>query len=240
MLWRVRISQPSWDRKPSLVKWRWRAHPILPFYPSAASAFTDIKNKKWTLAEPQTYQAILTWFSQLAKRYQTAIVAGSLPALSADQNKLFNRTLVFNALATLFSVMTKFTYLMPSCKPKFYQESRTYVAGNKVAVAEVAGVKFGVAICYDVRFPELFQALRLQGAEVIAIPAAFAAHTGQHHWQPLLQARAIETQCHIGASAQAAITRTKEVNLGTACASILGGKSPRKRINSAGFRRLSI
>ena len=61
----------------------------------------------------------------------------------------------------------------------------------------LSGLSVGIAICYDLRFPELFQALRLQGAELIALPAAFSKKTGAAHWQILLQARAIETQCYI-------------------------------------------
>jgi predicted amidohydrolase len=63
-------------------------------------------------------------------------------------------------------------------------------------------VKVGLAICYDLRFPTLFQTLRAQGAEVIVIAAAFTKVTGKVHWQPLLQARAIENQCYVVAANQ--------------------------------------
>jgi predicted amidohydrolase len=172
--------------------------------PECCLCFGRHKKQQLALAEPQTYQAMLNWFSKLAQRYQCAIVAGSLPALSADQSQVFNRTLVFDSSGEIVLSYDKIHLFDAKLKPESaYRESHTYTAGNSVAVVKVVGVQLGVAICYDLRFPELFQMLRLQGAEVIAIPAAFAAHTGQDHWQPLLQARAIETQCYMGASAQA-------------------------------------
>jgi deaminated glutathione amidase len=82
-----------------------------------------------------------------------------------------------------------------------YRESATFAAGEDVVTYDVGGVKVGCAICYDVRFPELFLALRRAGAELIALPAAFTLQTGKDHWEVLLRARAIETQCWFAASA---------------------------------------
>lgn len=65
--------------------------------------------------------------------------------------------------------------------------------------------KIGLSICYDLRFPELFQFLRSQGAEILCVPAAFTYHTGLAHWHTLLKARAIETQCYVLAPAQTGI-----------------------------------
>jgi predicted amidohydrolase len=92
-------------------------------------------------------------------------------------------------------------------KKGIYKESDTFMAGQDTALFDWAldpstTVKVGLAICYDLRFPALFQTLRAQGAEVILVAAAFTKVTGQAHWQPLLQARAIETQCYIVAANQ--------------------------------------
>ncbi len=82
-----------------------------------------------------------------------------------------------------------------------YRESDTYSPGDAVVVADTPFGKLGLAVCYDLRFPELFQLMRAQGAEIIALPSAFTRKTGLAHWLPLLRARAIETQCYfIGAN----------------------------------------
>ena len=83
-----------------------------------------------------------------------------------------------------------------------YRESETFVPGNQVVVTDTPFGRLGLSICYDLRFPALYSELRKQGAQVIVVPAAFTAVTGQAHWEVLLRARAIETQCWIVAAAQ--------------------------------------
>jgi len=78
-----------------------------------------------------------------------------------------------------------------------YRESESFEPGNQSVVVELAGVRIGLSICYDLRFPHLFQALRRQGAELIVVPAAFTHKTGEAHWESLLRARAIENQCYV-------------------------------------------
>ena len=75
-------------------------------------------------------------------------------------------------------------------------------AGDKVVTYDCEGVTIGCSICYDLRFPALFQALAEKGAQIIALPAAFTLQTGKDHWEVLLRARAIETQTYVCASAQ--------------------------------------
>jgi len=82
-----------------------------------------------------------------------------------------------------------------------YRESSTYDAGSAVVTARAGDTQCGLAICYDVRFPELFLSLRQAGAELIFLPAAFTLQTGKDHWEVLIRARAIETQCWIAAPA---------------------------------------
>ena len=83
-----------------------------------------------------------------------------------------------------------------------YKESQTVKAGDKVVTYDCEGVSVGCSICYDLRFPDLFQALAEKGAEIIALPAAFTMLTGKDHWEVLLRARAIETETYVCASAQ--------------------------------------
>ena len=69
-------------------------------------------------------------------------------------------------------------------------------------LTEVEGWKLGLTICYDLRFPELYRLLALEGCEALAVPAAFTLYTGKDHWEPLLRARAIENQCYVVAANQ--------------------------------------
>ncbi len=82
-----------------------------------------------------------------------------------------------------------------------YRESDLFAPGDTVVTAGLGSLRVGLAICYDLRFPELFLQLRRAGATLITLPAAFTAETGQAHWETLLRARAIETQCWVAASA---------------------------------------
>ena len=83
-----------------------------------------------------------------------------------------------------------------------YRESDAYARGRREVVAETPLGKLGLTICYDLRFPQLFHQLRHAGAELMAVPAAFTRLTGEAHWEVLLRARAIETQCFVLAPAQ--------------------------------------
>ena len=82
-----------------------------------------------------------------------------------------------------------------------YRESDTFVAGKSVVTVKLGGLIAGLAICYDIRFAELFLELRRSGAELLILPAAFTMETGEAHWEVLLRARAIETQCWLAAAA---------------------------------------
>ncbi|MDQ4018972.1 MAG: carbon-nitrogen hydrolase family protein, partial [Actinomycetota bacterium] len=80
------------------------------------------------------------------------------------------------------------------------QESATVAPGDEIAVIDIDGVKLGLTICYDLRFPELYRILALEGAELITVPAAFTLYTGKDHWELLLRARAVENQCYVAAA----------------------------------------
>ena len=82
------------------------------------------------------------------------------------------------------------------------RESETYEPGEAAVTADIDGVRFGLTICYDLRFPALYRALALAGAEVMTIPAAFTRPTGEAHWEVLMRARAIETGSYVLAPAQ--------------------------------------
>ncbi|SFD19112.1 nitrilase-related carbon-nitrogen hydrolase [Pseudoalteromonas denitrificans] len=88
---------------------------------------------------------------------------------------------------------------------KSYQESRFTQGGSLIELVSTFDVNIGLSVCFDVRFPSLYQVLRAQGADIITVPSAFTRVTGKVHWQALLQARAIENQVYIIAAAQEGI-----------------------------------
>jgi len=88
-----------------------------------------------------------------------------------------------------------------------YQESATVVPGSELVVVPTPIGRLGLAVCYDVRFPELFRALQVQGAEVFSLPSAFTASTGRAHWNLLVRARAVENLCYLLAPAQSGLHR---------------------------------
>jgi predicted amidohydrolase len=116
--------------------------------------------------------------------------------------RLFNTTVVFDRDGRELARYRKI-HLFDITAPDGmgYRESATYGAGDAVVTVALGGVTLGLSICYDLRFPELFLALRRAGAELILVPAAFTLQTGRDHWEVLLRARAIETQCWVAAPA---------------------------------------
>lgn len=116
--------------------------------------------------------------------------------------KLFNTTVAFDpdgAEIARYRKMHLFDITTPDGTG--YRESAAYGAGIEVVTYAAGGVRVGCAICYDLRFPELFLALRRAGAELVFLPSAFTLQTGKDHWEVLIRARAIETQCWLAAPA---------------------------------------
>jgi predicted amidohydrolase len=110
-----------------------------------------------------------------------------------------------------------------------YRESDDYAHGSQVVVADTPVGRLGLTVCYDLRFPELYSALRAAGAELITAPAAFTAVTGAAHWEVLIRARAIETQCYVLAAAQGGTHPGPRETHGHAAIVDPGGGSSRNR-----------
>ena len=137
---------------------------------------------------------------RVARERGVHVHGGSLA--EAAEGKLFNTTVVFDPAGAEVARYRKI-HLFDITTPEGtgYRESSTYGAGSEIVTFEAGGVRVGCAICYDVRFPELFLELRRRGAEVIFLPSAFTVATGRDHWEALIRARAIETQCWMVAPA---------------------------------------
>lgn len=144
----------------------------------------------------------IPFFSKLAKDLGVTIHVGSMSSVRAG-GKLANRTYLFlkdGSLAATYDKIHMFDVDLPNGDK--YRESDTIAPGEKLVTVDADGVKFGLSICYDLRFPHLYRALAKAGAQVIVIPSAFTVPTGQAHWEILMRARAIETGCFVIAAAQ--------------------------------------
>ena len=135
------------------------------------------------------------------------LIAGTIPLEAKDPNKVLNTTLVFSPDGQRVGRYDKIHLFGFQTSAERYQESETIEAGEQPGIIKVTinGTEwsFGLSICYDLRFPELYRALGQVDCHII--PAAFTYTTGKDHWEILLRARAIENQCFVLASAQGGI-----------------------------------
>ena len=148
----------------------------------------------------ETGGAAYEFLREMARTHRIHVHGGSMGERGGD--KLFNTTVVFNpdgAEIARYRKIHMFDIVTPDGKG--YKESATYGSGDEIVTYEANGTKIGCAICYDVRFPEMFHKLRQAGSEVIFLPSNFTLQTGKDHWEILLRARAIETQCWFAAPA---------------------------------------
>lgn len=143
-------------------------------------------------------------FADLAQRLNLWVLAGSFHETGPDPEHTYNTSLLFDrsgALAAAYRKIHLYDVEIPGRVS--YQESAAVAAGGQTVVVPVEGVRVGLSICYDLRFPELYRRLAAEGeAQVLLVPAAFMAHTGRDHWEVLLRARAIENQCYVVAAGQ--------------------------------------
>ena len=140
---------------------------------------------------------------EIAKKHGIYVHGGSILERLSDEPRVGNTTVVFNRKGeeiARYSKIHMFDITAPDGKQ--YNESAAMRPGDAVVTYDCDGVTVGCAICYDIRFPALFQALADKGAQVIALPAAFTLQTGKDHWEVLCRARAIETETYFVATGQ--------------------------------------
>ena len=141
--------------------------------------------------------------SEAAASHGVWLHIGSTPVLSPEAGRLANRALLFAPDGTLrawYDKLHMFDVDLPDGET--WRESELYRPGERAVVADMDGVRLGLAICYDLRFPTLFAAQARAGANVLTAPAAFTALTGRAHWHVLTRARAIECGAFLLAAAQ--------------------------------------
>lgn len=152
---------------------------------------------------------ILPWLKLAARDLKLWVVAGTLPLppQGRPQGKVTACSLLVDdqgEQVARYDKLHLFDVDVADARGR-YRESDDYAHGSNVVVADTPVGKLGLTVCYDLRFPELYTALREAGAELITAPSAFTAVTGAAHWEILLRARAIETQCYVLAAAQGGV-----------------------------------
>ncbi len=159
---------------------------------------------KLAVMEPDGRGQVQAFLATTARRYALWLVGGSVPLRSANPDKAYATCLIYGPDGTLrgrYDKIHLFDVDVPGTAES-YRESDTIAAGHKPLVLDTPMGKLGVAICYDIRFPELIRLMSVQGLEILLVPAAFTARTGAAHWEVLLRARAIENQCYVIAANQ--------------------------------------
>ena len=142
--------------------------------------------------------------AEQCRRHRLWIVAGTIPLQCEDPKRLASSCMLFDdagAMRARYDKIHLFDVTLVA-SGESYNESATMRPGSEVVVAQTPFGMLGLAVCYDLRFPELFRAMLDQGVETVALPAAFTAVTGKAHWATLLRARAIENLIFLAASAQ--------------------------------------
>jgi len=157
-----------------------------------------------TLREQDGEGPLQSFLSQVAARYGVWLVGGTIPLVARGAGRVRAASLVFNERGERVARYDKihlFDVKVPGGDER-YIESFTIEPGDDIIVLDSPFGRLGVAVCYDLRFPEMFRQMLDSGMELLAIPAAFTAITGKAHWETLVRARAIENLCYVIAAAQ--------------------------------------
>lgn len=165
------------------------------------------ESDKLAVAEEPGTGPIQKRIAAIANALGLWIIAGTMPLKVAGDSRVAPACLVFDAggrQVARYDKIHLFDVDLPD-RNESYRESTTMTPGRTPVVVQTPIGKVGLAVCYDVRFPELFRQLEAQGAEVFSLPAAFTAPTGLAHWEVLLRARAVENLAYVLASAQAGV-----------------------------------
>jgi deaminated glutathione amidase len=140
--------------------------------------------------------------SEWARAHRVNLIGGSIAVLGAG-GRVGNVSIVYDREGTQIAAYTKIHLFDVDVGGISYRESDGTEPGSQPAVADIDGVRFGLTVCYDLRFPELYRTLALDGgATVLTVPSNFTLLTGMAHWELLLRARAVENQAFVLATGQ--------------------------------------
>ena len=170
-------------------------------FPYRAQSAADARVHSESLTGP-----IITTLQEKAKKYGVTILAGSIAETNPiEDGKVFNTSVLINPRGEIDAVYRKIHLFDANVADTQILESSVYSAGDKPVVGSVGDQKIGLSICYDLRFPYLYEWYRKQGVSMVAVPSSFTSPTGKAHWHTLLKARAIENQIFVLAPDQVGI-----------------------------------
>ncbi|MEP6884290.1 MAG: carbon-nitrogen hydrolase family protein [Gammaproteobacteria bacterium] len=159
---------------------------------------------KLEVAEADGVGAVQSFLSDTARQLKMWILGGTIVIRGDTERRVANTSLLIDAAGKRVARYDKihlFDVTIPG-REEQYRESTHVTPGRDPVIADTPVGRLGLSVCYDMRFPELYRELVLQGAEWLAMPAAFTVPTGRAHWETLLRARAIENLCYVVAPAQ--------------------------------------
>src|SRR6218665_2485274 len=170
--------------------------------PEVTMLFPENRAQLARVAAPFEGHRQLARVGELARQHGMSVHIGSL-AVPLPDGRFANRSVLFGPDGAIVATYDKIHLFDATIAGlNVYRESATYAGGEQAVTAELGDFTLGMSICYDMRFPRLYNALANAGATLIAVPAAFTVPTGQAHWHVLLRARAIETGSYVIAAAQ--------------------------------------
>jgi predicted amidohydrolase len=153
-------------------------------------------------AEPLEGGESVAAMADWARRHGITLVGGSISERREGREKLSNTSIAFGPDGEVLGLYRKIHLFDVEVGGHVYRESEAEEPGVEPVVVQGEGWPVGLTVCYDVRFPELYRILALEGAELVTVPAHFTTPTGKDHWHVLLRARAIENQLYVVAAAQ--------------------------------------
>jgi deaminated glutathione amidase len=170
--------------------------------PEVTMIFPENREQLRSVAAPFEGHAQLARVAELARHHGMFVHIGSLP-IPLEDGRFANRSVLFGPDGQKHATYDKIHLFDADIAGlDAYRESATYRGGEAAVTAPVGPFTLGFSICYDMRFPRLYNSLANAGATLLAVPAAFTVPTGQAHWHVLLRARAIETGSYVIAAAQ--------------------------------------
>ncbi len=170
--------------------------------PEMSGFVEQSRNKLFEIVKPADEDMLVAAAKSLAKTHQIWLHVGSTAILRSD-GKVANRAFVIGPDGEIASTYDKIhMFDVDLDNGESWRESAVYEPGTEAVISKIDGINTGLAICYDMRFPQLFRDYAMNGAEILTSPAAFTRQTGEAHWHALLRARAIENGAFMVAAAQ--------------------------------------
>jgi nitrilase len=159
----------------------------------------DHESDKLQAKEADGVGPIQQFLAAVAKKYAVWVVGGTIPIAADDANKVRAACLIFNDQGVRVGRYDKihlFDVNVPGTT-EVYRESDSIEPGTETQIFDTPFGKLGIAVCYDLRFPEFFRKMSKEGVDILVVPSAFTAETGAAHWELLLRARAVENLCYV-------------------------------------------